>query len=100
MTNTKEKKVVLSIDNVRIIAYDDLNYAVVRDEPVKDTGELKERFKGYVRSIKGALDLIIRKELLVDMDSVYSVGTYIEEHQVAVDKVTQTIEEVFGNGKK
>lgn len=99
MTNTKEKKVVLSIDNVRIIAYDDLNYAVVRDEPAKDSDEMKERFKGYVGSVRGALDLIVRKDLLVDMDSVFSVETYIEEHQAAIDKVTQAIEEAFSNVK-
>lgn len=85
MTKTKEKQVVLSVDNVRVIKTDELNYTV--EQQVTKDGVSKWTFKGYAGSIKNALALIVKRELLVDKARITSVSDYLSAVEASNDKL-------------
>ena len=79
---SKEKRVILTIDNVRIKDYDSMNVTVERYEDVfipKNKQTIKKWvFKGYSRSILSALLMIQRKELLIDRGSITDLNGFIK----------------------
>lgn len=83
MAETKEKKVILTIGNVRIKEYDGLNVVVERLEevnnPVTKETVNKWRFKGYSRSILSALLFIQSNELLIDKNTVSDLKSHLEQ---------------------
>ncbi|MYL57391.1 hypothetical protein GLW20_07715 [Virgibacillus halodenitrificans] len=78
-----EKRVLITIHNVRIKEYDSMNVTVERYEDVfipKDKSTIKKWvFKGYSRGILSALLFIQRKELLIDQKIVSDLATYMKE---------------------
>lgn len=87
----KEPQVLIEIDNIRVMEYDDANVKVERFEdvinPKTKVKEGKWRFVGYSRSIRTALEMIINKELLVDKNAVSDLKTYVIEVRWANQKV-------------
>ncbi|MFS1519646.1 hypothetical protein V1503_24785 [Bacillus sp. SCS-151] len=83
MAQTKEKKVISQIENVRIKEYDKLNVVVERYEevfnPVSKETLNKWRFKGYARSVLSALLFIQANELLIDKNNVGDLEAYLKQ---------------------
>ncbi|MCC2248831.1 hypothetical protein JUJ52_02510 [Virgibacillus sp. AGTR] len=78
-----EKKVLISVKNVRIKDYDSMNVMVERYEdvfiPKYKTTIKKWVFKGYSRSILSALLDIQRNELLIDRNAVTNLDSYLNQ---------------------
>lgn len=95
LTEVKEKKVIMTIGNVRIKEYDSLNVQIEKYEevfnPVNKETTMKWRFKGYTRSILSALLFIQKNELLIDKSKVSDLKTYLEQ----VEKSTADLLEVI-----
>lgn len=87
MTETKEKAILIEIDNVRIKEYDSLNVVVERLEevfnPIKKETVTKWRFKGYSKTIHSALKFIARNELLVNKGAVKDLKSYLDQIKVS-----------------
>lgn len=92
----KEKAVLMTIGNVRIVEYDASNVTVERLEESKNNGTEeplgKWRFKGYSGTIQSALRMIVHKELLIDKSAVSDLESYIEQ----VEKSNTVILGVIG----
>lgn len=77
------KTVVLEIDNVRVIKFNELNYAVERFEnvyiPTKKQSEMRWVFHGYTNTVLSALKLISRNELLVDETDISNMEDYLKQ---------------------
>lgn len=90
-----KKKVILTVGNVRIKEYDNLNVTVERYEdvfiPVGKQTVKKWVFKGYSRSILSALMMIQRKELLIDRAEIKDLGNYLKQ----VEKSNTALREVM-----
>ena len=93
------KRVVLTIDNVRIKEYDRMNLTVERYEDVfipKDRQMVKKWvFKGYVSSILKGLLLIQEKELLIDKNEVGNLNDYVNQ----VENSNKKLVKVAGENK-
>lgn len=90
-----EKKVIITVGNVRIKDYDSHNVVVERYEVVfipkgKQTVK-KWVFKGYCRSILSALLMIQRDELFIDKNNVTDLESYVDQ----VEKSNATLLEVI-----
>lgn len=90
-----EKKVIITVGNVRIKEYDSMNVTVERYEDVfipmdKQTIQ-KWVFKGYSRNVLSALLFIQRNELLIDKNSI----TDLESHLIQVEKSNASLLEVM-----
>ena len=92
-----EKRVILTIDNVRIKDYDSMNVTVERYEDVfipKDKQTIKKWvFKGYSRSILSALLMIQRKELLIDRGSITDLNGFIKHVEQSNVKLMEVVKE-------
>ncbi|MDO6448114.1 hypothetical protein [Oceanobacillus profundus] len=92
-----EKRVILTIDNVRIKEYDSMNVTVERYEDVfipKDKQTVKKWvFKGYSRGILSALLMIQRKELLIDRGSVNDLKGFIKHVEQSNVRLMEVMEE-------
>ena len=92
-----EKRVILTIDNVRIKDYDSMNVTVERYEDVfipKDKQTIKKWvFKGYSRSILSALLMIQRKELLIDRGSITDSNGFIKHVEQSNVKLMEVVKE-------
>lgn len=95
MSENKEKKVLMVVENVRIKEYDNLNVTVERYEevfnPTNKTVSCKWKFKGYASTVNDALEFIAKNELLIDKDAVTSLESYLEQ----VDKAYAALMEVI-----
>jgi len=91
----KEKKVLIQIDNVRVVEYDSLNVKIERFEEVRNpvTKEISNKwtFKGYSRSILTALESILINELLIDKNSVSSLENHLNEVRRNNEQIRQAI---------
>lgn len=90
------KEVILTIDNVRIKEYDNLNIVIERYEPVynpttKETNH-KWRFKGYSDTFLKALKYISNKELLIDFNAVSDLKSYLKQVQESNEKLLKLAE--------
>lgn len=85
------KPVVTTIDNVRIIRFNEYNLAVERYEqvfiPRTKTYELKWVFKGYASTILKCLELISREELLIDEMLINDINDYIKQVKKSNNKI-------------
>ena len=92
-----EKRVILTIDNVRIKDYDSMNVTVERYEDVfipKDKQTIKKWvFKGYSRSILSALLMIQRKELLIDRGSITDLNGFIKHVEQSNVRLMEVMKE-------
>lgn len=91
-----EKKVLLTIGNVRIKDYDSHNVVVERYEDVfipkgKQTVK-KWVFKGYCRSILSALLMIQKDELLIDKNNVTDLESYVNQVEKSNAALLEVIE--------
>ncbi|MEC1377336.1 hypothetical protein P9D39_24225 [Heyndrickxia oleronia] len=96
MTEIKEKRVILTVGNIRIKEYDSMNVVIERYEevlnPVDKSTSKKWRFKGYSHSILSALLFIHRNELLIDKKDVSDLKSYlkcVEDSNTALLKVVK-----------
>lgn len=93
----KEREVILTVGNVRIKEYDNLNVMVERYEdvfnPVTKETTKKWRFVGYSRSILSALLMISKRELLVDKDKVNDLHSYIEQVEKSNAQLLEVVKE-------
>lgn len=80
-----EKPVLITVGNVRIVDYNDMNVMVERYEDVfipKDKQTVKRwRFKGFKSTIFEGLKFIQSKELLIDKSAVSYLETYLKQVQ-------------------
>lgn len=94
---SKEKRVILTIDNVRIKDYDSMNVTVERYEDVfipKDKQTIKKWvFKGYSRSILSALLMIQRKELLIDRNEIRDLNGFIKHVEQSNVRLMEVMKE-------
>lgn len=78
-----EKRVILTIENVRIKEYDNMNVTVECFEEVynqkEKKAEKKWRFKGYSKGILSALLFIQQNELLIDKNAVSDLKTHLKQ---------------------
>ena len=92
-----EKRVILTIDNVRIKDSDSMNVTVERYEDVfipKDKQTIKKWvFKGYSRSILSALLMIQRKELLIDRGSITDLNGFIKHVEQSNVRLMEVMKE-------
>lgn len=83
----REKKVLITIGNVRIKEYDRMSVVIERYEDVfipKDKQTVKKwRFKGYSNTISNALKFIQSKELLIDRKAVSDLESYLKQVEEA-----------------
>jgi len=74
------KPVVLKIDNVRVVRFNNMNYAVERYEDtfVPQTKQYEKRwvFKGYGSTILRCLEIISRNEMLINLDEINHLKDY------------------------
>lgn len=79
----KDKKVILTVGNVRVKEYDGLNVQIERHEevfnPINKETSMKWRFKGYSRSVLSALLFIQKNELLIDHEVVTDLKSHLEQ---------------------
>jgi len=92
-----EKRVILTIGNVRIKKYDNLNVVIERYEEVvipstKDTVN-KWRFKGFARSVLSALLFIQKNELLVNKNNVTDLNSYVEQVEKSNASLLEVVKE-------
>ena len=91
------KKVILTINNVRIKDYDNQNVVVERYEDVfipKGKKTIKKWvFKGYSRNVLSALLMIQRNELLIDYDSVSDLKTYLNQVKQSNDRLVEVVKQ-------
>ena len=91
----KEKKVLLTIGNARIKEYDNLNHQVEAYETYYNPKAKEEtsgwRFKGYCHSILGGLQLIQRKELLIDKNAVSDLKSYLNAVQESNEQLKEAV---------
>lgn len=82
MVQLSSKPVILEIDSVRVIRFNNINLAVERLEDVyiriKKVTEKRWVFHGYSDTILSALRLISRKELLIDETSISGINDYVK----------------------
>lgn len=94
-----KKPVIITIDNVRVRRWDRQNVFIEKYEnvynPKEKEHEMKWRFIGYESTIKGALESISRKGLLVDEKAVSDLKTYAKEVDRSNDRI---LEEVWKSG--
>ena len=93
-----KKKILLEIDNVRIIRNDPLNLAVERLETNYSKRHKKEfttyQFKGYYSTILGALKGILYNELLVDENSLTGLESYLKQVEDSNKKILDALEDL------
>lgn len=90
-----DKKVLITIGNVRIKEYDSMNVTVERYEDVfipKEKKKVKKWvFKGYSRSVLSALLFIQRNELLIDKSNVTNLESYLNEVQQSNARLLEAV---------
>lgn len=90
------KRVLLTIENVRIKEYDSLNVTVERYEDVfipKEKKKVKKWvFKGYSRSVLSALLFIQRNELLIDKNRISDLNDHLKQVKESNNKILAVIE--------
>lgn len=94
---SKEKPVLITVGNVRIVDDNDMNVMVERYEDVflpktKETVK-KWRFKGFCNTILSALLMIQREELLIDRSAVSDLESYLKQVQESNDKLLEVMRE-------
>ncbi|MFD2046037.1 hypothetical protein ACFSTA_12395 [Ornithinibacillus salinisoli] len=92
-----DKKVLITVGNVTIKEYDNMNVVVERYEEVfipKTKEKIKKWvFKGYSRSVLSALLMIQRNELLIDRGSVTSLDDYVKQVNDSNNKLLEAVRE-------
>ena len=91
--NKTNETIVLAISNVRVVKQDDRNYRIDRQENNKE-GQPVWKFKGYAGTIKGALKIIVLRELLVETADIYDLETHLEAVEEAVQHMELIAEEL------
>lgn len=85
------KAVILTIDNVRIIRFNDMNLAIERYEdvfiPTKKKTEKRWVFHGYSSTILNALKSISRNELLVNETQINTINDYVKQVEKSNNKI-------------
>lgn len=85
------KPVILTIDNVRIIKFNEMNLAVERYEevfiPKNKQKEMRWVFYGYKSTVLGALKFISRNELLVNESQISSINDYVKQVKESNNKI-------------
>ncbi|MCJ8008095.1 hypothetical protein ACFFF5_17920 [Lederbergia wuyishanensis] len=83
MAEKNEKKVLITIDNVRVKEYDSMNVVVERYEevfnPISKETIRKWRFKGYSKDILSALQFIQSNELLIDKKAISDLKSHLKQ---------------------
>ena|SRR5690625_2601971 len=91
-----ESKVILNLGDVRIAECDDRNVKVERLEDVtcRKTKEVRQdwRFKGFATTVRSALQLIVKQELLVDRAGINSLDSVISTIAKANQRVLSALE--------
>lgn len=94
------KQVLLTIDNVRVIQFDDKNVAVELLEPVtrKDTKETVMQWvvRGYYGNLPQAFKGIDQHEWLVDKSRITDIRTAVAEIEVGRKKLLAAVEQMLG----
>lgn len=90
------KQTLLQIDNVRICGHDAYNLVVERYEkvynPIKKEESEGWRFKGFTSSIVSGLKLIMKKDLLIDKESVSDLKGHLKQVQESERKILDAME--------
>lgn len=94
MTKTNEKLVVLTIDTVRVVKADELNYAIEK-YTINDKGEGKWAFKGWAGSIKNALKIIVKREWLLDQASIENLQMHLEQVLAVEKRIDEAIDQAY-----
>ncbi|MCR1834997.1 hypothetical protein NSA56_11380 [Oceanobacillus caeni] len=93
-----EKQVILTIENVRIKEYDNMNVTVERYEEVYNQKEKKTenkwRFKGYSKGILSALLFIQRNELLIDKNTVSDLKAHLKQVKDSNNRLIESVGEL------
>lgn len=78
-----KKPVVLTLDDVRVIRFNEYNLSVERYEdvyiPTKKQTEKRWVFYGYSNTILSALQMISRKELLINETQITNLNDYVKQ---------------------
>jgi hypothetical protein len=91
----KEKKIILKIDNVRVVESDQHNVVVEKLESCKlKSGETSEKwvFKGYYSTICSAVLAISRLELLLNFDDAKDVDSLIKRIMESDSRLIEAID--------
>lgn len=91
-----DEKDIITIDNVRIRRYNNMNFVVERYEdvfiPTKKTIEKRWVFHGYKSTILKALQLISSKELLINETQIKDLKGYIKQVEESNAKLAELLE--------
>lgn len=95
MAEVKEKAVLMTVGNVRVKEYDSQNVVLERYEetvnPVTKETNSNWRFKGYFNSILNALTFVVRKELLIDINVVNDLKSYLKQVEDSNNKILEEL---------
>lgn len=101
MSRSKKKPVLVEIDNVRVLKWDNENYLIERKETyfsAKDKGEITEyRFKGYYGTLFKALRAIHTKGLLIDENSKQSINSLLKQIKFSEQNIINEIRRIDSN---
>lgn len=93
-----EKKTLVDFGDVRIRENNELNHVVERyvKSKIPKTDEIKESWKfiAYCTSVKSGLKIIKKNELLLDLDKIKDLDSYLEQVEKSNDKIQQKIKEI------
>lgn len=93
----ENKKVLIEIENVRVVRWDTQNLAILRLEEVfypKDKVYINSwQFKGYYSTFRSALKAIVTKELLIDKNNSMALNDHLKQVERIYNLIEKKIEE-------
>lgn len=95
-----EKPVLLTVGNIRIVRFDDMNVAIERLEegikPVTKEVVYNYRFKGYCDTVLKALEAILVNDWLVDESDISSAKGYVKRIEESNAELLEVMQELRG----
>lgn len=95
---TKERPVIIQVDNVRIVRWNDMNVCIEREEsyynPLDKAYKKGWRVKGYYSDVNKALAAVNSKGLLVDLNGKESINDWIKAMSDGTDKIVNEVRHI------
>lgn len=93
----ENKPVLIEIDNVRVVRWDNDNLAILRYEQRYNRKEKKYisgwQFKGYYSTLRNSLRAIVAKELLTDKNNSMALNDHLKQVERIYNLIDKKIEE-------
>ena len=97
MPEVKEKNILITIENIRVKEYDQQNITLECLEevvnPISKESSSKWRFKGYFPTVFRALTFAVKKELLIDRNTISDLKSYLKQVEDSNNKILEVLNE-------